>query len=103
MAGEKITNKGYSIRTYALNQVENDKMFEKKLEKLSKYPKASSKEKSEKEIMMKKAEEFVENNIPFEIAPIELQSHHFFKIGYEVAMRKKKILEMQSNKDRGGR
>ena len=73
------------------------------LKKLSERPKATIKEEAEKEIMMAKAAEFVENGIPFEMAPKELQDHHFFKVGYEVALRRKKALEMQGNKKIGGR
>jgi len=66
---------------------------EKRLKQLHDQNKATPKEKAEKEVMMAKASEFVENGIPFEMAPMELQNHHFFKVGYDVAVRRKKALE----------
>ena len=60
-------------------------------------------QKTEKDIMMSKAAEFVENGIPFEMAPKELRDHHFFKVGYEVALRRQRALQMQENKKIGGR
>lgn len=66
---------------------------ERKLKQLHEQSRATSKEKAEKDVMMAKASEFVENGIPFEMAPEELQNHHFFKVGYEVAMRRKRVLE----------
>ena len=68
----------------------------KMLENKSRKVRATNKEKSEKDIMMAKGLEFVENGIPFDMAPEELQKHYFFKIGYEIGVRRKKINDTQS-------
>lgn len=101
MADYKSTNRERDIKTYAVGQYENDQNLQKKLKKLSERPKVSQKERQEKDLMMAKAAEFVEENIPFDMIPEELRKHHFFKVGYEVALRRKKALEYQKNM--GGR
>ena len=73
---------------------------EENLRKLSERPKISQKERAEKDKMIAKAAEFVKNGIPFEMAPEELQKHYFFKIGYDIAIRRQKISE-GTNKSRG--
>ena len=104
MADYKLKRKNDAqIKERISKDFANDQNNQEKLKKLSEKVKVSEKEKSEKEIMMAKAAEFVENGIPFEMAPKELQDHHFFKVGYEVALRRKKALEMQGNKKIGGR
>lgn len=82
---------------------EGEQKLQERLKRLSNKPKATLKEKSEKDIMMAEAAEFVKNGIPFEMAPKELQDHHFFKVGYEVALRRQRALQMQENKKIGGR
>ena len=101
-AGQKITSRDRIIKAHATNQFSNDQRLEEKLRKLSEKPKLSMKEKSEKDIMMAKATEFVENGIPFDMAPEELRNHHFFKVGYDVAVRRKNALQF-SQKNTNGR
>ena len=99
--GHKNTSKDRSIKSYAASQFSNDQRLEEKLKKLSEKPRPSMKEKSEKEVMMAKAAEFVDNGIPFEMAPEELRNHHFFKVGYEVAVKKKNAMQfIQKNSGR---
>lgn len=85
------TYKGMFVSS-AANSIQREKMLENKSRKV----RATNKEKSEKDIMMAKGLEFVENGIPFDMAPEELQKHYFFKIGYEIGVRRKKINDTQS-------
>lgn len=103
MSGYKLTSKKAQIKAMVGNNFAHERYQQEKLRRLSERIKATETEKKEKDIMMAKAAEFVEKGIPFEMAPKELQEHYFFKVGYEVAIRRKKALEMQENKKMGGR
>lgn len=98
-----MSNYNKTIKTTTFEQIKSEEQFQQKLKRMSERPKVSSKEKAEKDMMMAKAAQFVEENIPFDMAPDELKKHHFFKVGYEVAMRRKKALNVQNGKNIGGR
>lgn len=76
---------------------------EKKLKERSKKTKVSPEELKMKDLMMAKAAQFVSDGIPFDMAPDELKESHFFKIGYDVAMRRQRALEFEKNKKARGR
>mgnify|MGYP001625307256 CR=1 FL=1 len=98
--GYKITSKAKRSESIAVSQFSDDLKREEKLRKISER-KPSVKEKSEKEVMMAKAAEFVDNGIPLEMVPEELRNHHFFKVGYDVAVRRKNAMQfIQKNSGR---
>ena len=86
------TYKGMFVSS-TVSSIKKEKMLESK----SKKARATNKEKSEKDIMMAKGLEFVENGIPFDMAPEELKKHYFFKIGYEIGIRRQKINNNQTD------
>lgn len=100
--GYKVTSKAKRGESISVSQFSDDLKREEKLKKLSERQKVTQQEKKEKEFMMAKAAEFVENGIPFDMAPEELKSHHFFKVGYDVAVRRKNALQF-SQKNAIGR
>ena len=69
------------------NYIEKEKMLKNKAKRL----KATNDERVNKDVMLAKGLEFVENGIPFEMAPEELRNQYFFKIGYDIGIRRQKI------------
>ena len=74
------------------NYIKKDNMLKDKSMRL----RATAQEKLEKDIMLAKGLEFVENGIPFEMAPEELKKHYFFKIGYDIGVRRQKANNTQN-------
>lgn len=100
-AGSKENRKGVTIKTFMVNEIVEDERRERHLQKLNDRKKASPQELREKDVMLAKAAQFVEEGIPFEMAPEELKNHHFFKVGYDVALRRQSALAHQQSQLKG--
>lgn len=100
-AGSKENRKGVTIKTFMVNEIVEDERREEKLRRLSARKQASSQELREKDAMLALAAKYVEEGIPFEMAPEELQNHHFFKVGYDVALRRQSALARQESQLKG--
>lgn len=100
-AGSKGNRKGVTIKTFMVNEIVEEERRKKHLQKLNDRKKASSQELREKDVMLARAAQFVEEGIPFEMAPEELKKHHFFKVGYDVALRRQSALAHQQSQLKG--
>lgn len=100
-AGSKENRKGVTIKTFMVNEIVEDERRQEKLRRLSARKQANSQELREKDAMLAKAAQFVEEGIPFEMAPEELKKHHFFKVGYDVALRRQSALAHQQSQQKG--
>lgn len=100
-AGSKYNRKVVAIRNLIINDILEEARIKEKLRKLDARKQASPQELREKDDMLALAAKFVEEGIAFEDASEKLQNHHFFKVGYNVALRKQSALAYQESNLKG--
>ena len=100
-AGSKYNRKVVAIRNFIINEILEEARIKEKLRKLDARKQASPQELREKDDMLALAAKFVEEGIAFEDASEKLQKHHFFKVGYDVALRKQRVLAHQESNLKG--